>query len=224
MALNNIQERIERSYFKAIEAVLVSEGYLPTNPSSFENTPNGQSLWEAALKTITQSKGFAIEVFGAGTSQSFGQKNVPRIEIQSGRIMPGDIGTSGDLGFKVSQNNPDKFVKNLVDYQSTHLGVDIVIIAGKISQERILNAIIAKAIGTKKHIVTFDDPTDRFFSVQYNFYDNPDATEGLIEKTYSYEVKDIFLYNEDSQKEIAPINKITVEIENEESDLELLPE
>lgn len=213
MALNNIQERIERSFYKSIEAVLVTEGYLPSrNSTDFPNTEAGQEAWDAALKVIANAKGFATELFGYGSGQSKGLKKVPRIAIITRRVMPGDIGAPGTVGFEKDKNDPNTIRKILVDYQTSNIHIDVHLISNSAAQDRFLHAVMHAAIGNKRHIVFFDNPNERFFSEQFNHYDTPDETEGIIEKIYSFEVKDIFLYEEyDSTTNVSLINDITVE-------------
>lgn len=221
MALNLIQERIARNFYEQIRLVLVQEGYLPDiknsvrypkNADGFGNS-TAQLNWEQDLKTIEAAKKFAVEIFGESSNQSKGLKSVPRISIQSARIMPGDIGAPGTTGFERNPENPEQMMKTRSDWNSSNLHYDITISVSTAKQERILNAVIAKAIGTKRYIKFYDSsirPEEYMFCHQFNYFDLEGEQEGVIEKVYSYEVTDIFIFHELEPQPTTLINSIEV--------------
>jgi hypothetical protein len=210
MALSNIQERVERSIFEKIRLLLVTEGYLPDITNYPENN-TGQQQWKTDLQAIDGIKGFAAEVFGHGNAESKGQKRTPRIAIIPRRILPGDIGTPIEGYFEPDPLDPKKTIKRTTPPESAILDIDIHLVSSTAKQDRVLHAILNQAIGSRGHIPFYDSPKELFFIKQYNYYDIPDTQEGIEEKVYSYEVRDLYLTEGTIQRNIPTIKEITVE-------------
>lgn len=219
MALGRLQERVERSIFEKIRKVLVDEGYIPniTNTGLFGSEPYSianDTAWETALKTIANSaKKFAIEVFD--NSQTKGQRKTPRISIIPRRIEAGEIGSAPQPFIAYNPNVIDEtssqLVKMTLPLEASTLFLDIHLTSSSGSQERILNAVLNKAIGPKRFIPWYDQPGELFFAKQYSYYDLPDPPEGESEKVYSYEIPDLY----DVPEEYAPValtTEITLEV------------
>lgn len=193
----DIQKLIENSIFEAIRLELVSEGYLPdSNLSKYSNTPEGLTAWQNDLNAIQESKGFAVEVFGHSSFYAKGLKRIPRIVIIPRRIMPGDIGTGGTFGIKALEDDPNVLAQTRVDYNSSILQIDVNILSSTAQQDRFLNYILAKALGVRKFIPIINKTEETFLIQRYNMYDLPDTADNIEEKAYSYEVPDIWLYEE----------------------------
>lgn len=207
MALNNIQEVVERSLFAALSANLVAEGYCPdiTNSTRYplDNTTNsltpiGQANWEADIATIVTNMGFAIELFGTSAAKAKGLKKVPRIAIVPKRIMPGDLGYPPQDFFNIISApgvTPVVYSKFQYPKESANMHFDIHLVSQTQAQSRVMNALIQLTLGQKVYIYLYNDPTQNFFIKQYNFYDTPDAKDGLEENIYQYEVQDLYLVN-----------------------------
>lgn len=211
--LNDIQLRIERSIFEAIRQRIVFHGYIPDitdvkyqglQPDVFEST------WDADVAAIELANQFAIEVFGHGSSLAKGLKKTPRLAIIPRRIMPGDIGTNIDGGFSRDPLAPDNTQKLIPTLQSADLHIDINVVPETAAQDRALNAILGEALSTLKYIPFYDDPTETFLIRQFNFYDLPDNRNGISEKSYSYEIPDLYLYEGRVISNIPLIQEITV--------------
>lgn len=206
--LSTTQTRVERSLFEAIRKVCVAEGYTPdiANTGVYGVEPYTaaqQTLWNNALTTIAGTKGFAIDVRGHNLTK--GMKKTPRIEVISRRTLPGDIGSG-----------PERFVFDEVSSlqlpaQASHFYYDIHLISSSAAQDRILNAILSKALGLKKYILWYDDEPELFFIHQTSYYDLPDPIEGQEEKVYTYEVPDLYEVIEDIIP-VVPINEIRMEL------------
>lgn len=210
--LNNIQTRVERSVFEAIRLKLVFYGYLPdeTNTATYPNTPAGSDQFQTDMQAIAQAKGFAVEVFGHGSSLSKGIKRVPRLAIIARRIMPGDIGKNISGGFSPNPLDPDSTQKLIPSLQSANFHLDINLIPANAAQDRVMHSIIGEAISTLSYIPMWDDPKELFLIRQFNFYDLPDDKNGLEEKAYSYEVPDLYIYEGKVITDIPIISQITV--------------
>lgn len=210
MALDNTQERVEKSIYEAIRLALVANGYLPDITSvSYPNTQAGETQWTTDLQAIVNAKQFAIEVFGHGSSNAKEIKRTPRIAIIPRRIMPGDIGMDIRGGFSPNPLDPDSTVKIKPTLQAANFHIDINIVSGTSAQDRVLHAILAKALSIWSFIPMYDDPQNLFFIRQFNFYDIPDTKNGIEEKVYSYEVPDLYLYEGDISN-VALIKEITI--------------
>lgn len=212
MALNNVQERVERSIYEAIRKVLVSEGYLPDITTFQPSTLPNQTSYDAAVDAVQVAKGFAADVFGTGSQLSKGEEKVPRIVIITRRIMPGDIGTWINPQYSRNPLNPDAIIKTKAPYKSTDMHIDISTVAGNAKQDRFLHAIIAKALGGAMGFVDVYDTTsnEKFFIKQFNYYDLPDNEKGIQKRVYSYEVPDLYL-TDGITSSVSFIKEITVE-------------
>lgn len=207
--INNVQERIERSLFEAIRLKLVSHGYIP-DIKTFTQDQAGNDSYKAAVASIAGP----IEAFNSGSALSKGVEAVPRIVCITRRVMPGDIGKRVDNNFRVNPIDPDAVIKDEPPYSSSNLHIDIEIVSNTARQDRIINAILAEAIGgTMGYINVYDTTTnERFFIRQFNFYDLPDTENGILKRVYSYEVPDIYLTDGMSTPNYPLIKEITAQI------------
>lgn len=211
MGLVDTQKIVERSLFEAIRKLLVSEGYLP-DITLFPNTQIGYGNFQSALEVIKNTKGFATEIFGHGSSQSKELKRVPRIAIVTRRVFPGDIGGLVDYEYINNPLDPNNLMKVLPDNQTADLQIDIHLVSNSAEQDRFLGAVLGATIGSKRYIPVYDDPTQKIFTRQYNYYDLPDTMEGIIEKVYSYEIKDLWLFGgRVIQTSVPLIKEITID-------------
>lgn len=222
ITLLNIQERVGRNIYETIRRCMVDTGYLPdiTNTSLFPMSSEGFGTteadvnWKAALRNIEISKSFATELFGEGSAQSKGLKKVPRIVIQSNRILPGNLGVAGILGYQKNPQDPDKVIQVLSDWQSANLHYDILVVCNTTKQERVLNSIINASLGIKKYLPLLDsnpnEPQEYMFCRLFNYFDLEGENEGIIEKVYSYEITDMFLYQEVQLNPISLIQNMEI--------------
>lgn len=186
MALNNTQERLERSIYEAIYAILVREGYWPPHPSP------GQIPSPADIAAIISSKGFAIQPFGPSSSQSLGQKETPRIALIPGRFYPGDLGNEINTTVIQDLDNVDNFIEVIRPPETMDYQIDIHLIGANAIQNRILTAIMSAALGSRGYI-PFLDTGDLFFIRQISYTEIPDSIDGIQENVYGYEIKDIYI-------------------------------
>lgn len=213
--INNVQERVERSLFEAIREKLVNHGYLP-EVSAYSADQVGNDDYIAAKKAIVTNtdatKPDSIDVFGHGSELSKGIEATPRIVCVTRRIMPGDIGKKIDHEYWLDPLDPDSVIKTIPPYKSTNLHIDIEVVSRTARQDRIMNAILAEAIGGAMGYVNVYDTTtkEKFFIRQFNFYDVPDTENGIIKKVYSYEIPDLYLTDGMTQANYPLIEQITV--------------
>jgi len=202
MALSNVVERIERTLYRVLYQVAVDEGFWP-NEDLLINLPNGQQLLEQQIDQIIATKGFAVEVFGMGSSQAKGLKRVPRIVLISRRSMPGMVGSSAVQHSATS--DPELFLKTLGSTRSSDLQIEVNVVSNTAQQDRIINAITIKALGVMRHMLIYGSTDEWFCIEQYTYYDLPETIEGIMEKSYGYQIHDIFV---DEQAPVGTVHKI----------------
>lgn len=215
--LSTLQQRVERSIFEAIRLVLVANGYLPNIRDTVRYPVDGngkptalaQAHWDADMATIVTTKGFAIDLFGASSTSSKLAKKVPRIVIESRRSMPGDTGAPPPGVYIPEGANINKIMLPL---SSTHFQMDIHLISDSIDQDRVMNAVLSKALGVRKYIHYWDDVTEKLLVLQYNYFDLPDPQDNITEKVYSYEIPDLYDFTDDDVTIVPKINQITMEL------------
>lgn len=226
MALSKLQERLERSLFRALRLIAVAEGYLPdiTNTGLYGSHPYtaaNQLAWDNALIAIAAGpKGFAIEIFNH--SQTKGVKVVPRIAIIPRRTLPGDIGGPMQPYTTNDPNNPASMVNVSLPLESSNFFYDIHLISNSAAQDRVLHGILKKAFGEKKYLPYYDDLSELFFIRQTSDFDLPDPSEGIKEQVYTYEIPDLFDVPEDSIP-VALTKQINLELESATADSTIMP-
>lgn len=209
MGLTDIQELVERSIYEQIRLVLVREGYIP----DITQVAN-RAEFDLDLSEIENAKGFAVELFNNGSSQSKGTKKVPRIAMVGRRVLVGEIGNAPEKIYEKDPLNPNSIISVTPAPETDHLQLDIHLVSNTAKQERFLNAVIAAALKTRSYIPFVNDPTgkSKFFLRQFNYYDLPDAIEGIAEMVYSYEVTDLYLFQGNIESTNVPlIQEITME-------------
>src|SRR5690606_14989407 len=140
------------------------------------------------------AKSFAIELFNHSSSQAKGLKRVPRIVISPERVMPGEVGSTPDGFVERSPLDPFLFLKVEGIDQTSDMMVDISLITNTAAQSRVLQAILGKALGHRRNIPYLGNPYgDTFFTRNLNCYTLSDTLEGISERIYTYEIKDLYL-------------------------------
>lgn len=204
MLANNLQQRVERTLFELLRQRIVVEGYLPdiTNAIRYPTivgqfTELAQSNWDNDIKDLVTAKNWVIEIFGTSSANSKSLKKAPRIVIVPKRIMPGDIGMGPGFSY-LQLGTTDQFSKTPFPDESADMQFDIHLITCSQEQSRFCNALLAVVFGQKRYQQFFDNPNERFFMHHYNYYDVSDTNDGIEENVYSYEIKDLFLFDTSS--------------------------
>ena len=206
--LSNIQELIERTLFENIRQEVVDKGYLP-DITQFENSEVGVILYNEAVEEIMAKEGFVIDVFNENASFEHGIKKIPRIVINSGNFLPGDIGGDPLRFFEAQENGT--FTAMILPPQTVSFFINIQLISNHIKQERILNSLLALAVPRRRYLKWYNNPDKSFFIRHLNYWDIDDESHGIIEKVHAYEVPDCWdRNNEVVQQNIAKINQITL--------------
>lgn len=207
IVLSNIQERVERSLFKALETVLVETEY-GVSKADFTNDANGAADYQAALEAIATAKGFAIELFGASGIWAKENKRVARIAIIPDSIQTGDLGTPP--GFQFGPLNEQDNVYPVITGAPTtsDLQYEVRTVYNTIKQDRILNAIIGFTLSTRKYITLYDNAEEVFFIQRLGSVIYPNSDFGLGERINRYQVKDVYEFSDQIAREVVPIDVI----------------
>jgi hypothetical protein len=211
MALSQIQEFVERSFNEAIRVVLVQEGYL-VDETLLVGNPNAEAIYKAGMEAIANTKGFCVELYGAASNQARGELRVPRIVLESERMGIGVLGSNPSGQVVVNPLSPQTFQKVKTTSRNSQINIAAHLVSKDIRQDRVLNAVIIKALGLNGYLPLYGNPGEVFFINQLNFYDIPEFDQGLIEKVYEYEAPDLFIEETIMTNNIVPINQIDLEI------------
>lgn len=217
--MNTTQTIIERSLYEVLRLALLAEGYIAD-----EVTEASEATFETTMKSIVTTKGFAIDLFGVSSNQAKETKRVPRMVLITDRVAEGDLGTDS-APYLVT--NPSQSVVTgqmaIAPAETINIQFNIHLVANKASQERVLNSIVFLALGTRKYIPNYLDPTQSFFITQTNYYNLVDTDEGIIEKVYVYEARDLYLEDPTILSTVVAINEITTNINIAKTDLPTNP-
>lgn len=209
MALSNSQQLVERAINRAITNVCVEEGY------SVEKAPGGTPIsreaYEAGMKSIALAKGFSIEVFSAGSNKDKGDLKTPRFAINTDSFLEGEIGSVFGPYFSPTGDNPAVGAMVEGPLASNDLVVDIHLVSSNIVQDRVLHAILNKAIGTRRYLKIVET-NDDILVYQISNFDFPELSTGLLSRIYSYRIPDLNLGVETTVTTVVPIHEITTDI------------
>ena len=187
-ALSNTQELIERSLFEVIRKELVDKGYIP-DITLFADDETGYDLYQAAVQTIVQNKGYSIELYNEGSNAAKGIKKTPRIVINTGNFLPGALG--GDPQ-RIFQDQGLYYQALITPPQTVDFFINIHLVSADVEQERILNSLLSLAIQRRSYIPFYSDPNETFFCRYLNFFQMDDMNQGIMEKVYAYVTEDCY--------------------------------
>lgn len=203
-------QRVERSIFKAIMAKFVAAGYTP-DLSDVDN--QNLAAYETALQEIANAKGLAVQIIGNRSSRAMDYKKVCGIVIKHQRIVTGDLGRDTKAGvYQQKENDPNNFEKIMPPLDSSDYYFDIHLIYSTTKQFYAITDLVGQALGRRNYLPMYDNPAERFFIQQFNYYDFPDSNDNIQEKIYSYEVKDLYEFEGVVDSNLSLIKEITVEI------------
>ncbi len=208
--LTDIWEIVDRSIFEKIRLLLVEHGYLP-DITQYPDTDTGVQGYNNRMAQIVADKGFAIELFGAASSQKRYSKKCPRIVYTPRRIFAGDLGGGPDVIYESKGQTYDGKTR---PPQTSELQFDISLVSNEIRQERVMNSIIGLALSKRAYVpfytnVTTGD-TEEFFVTQMSYRDVPDTKYGIIEKIYTYKALDLWDREFTEVGGVAPLLEATV--------------
>jgi len=210
--LPQIEDQVDFAFFKAIMDLCVALGYTANemDDTLYPDTDDGYKKLKADIQTIRSTKGFAIGVFGVGNTDDKGYEKYPRIVIASRAFLAGDVGNNPD---PVYTKNPqtNTFDVDTLPPRTSDYYLNIHVISGSASQKNLLNGIIANALPKRGYIELPDVPGRNIFIHEINTTTPEDPERGIMERIYSYEIKDLWESTPVRKPEaVPPINEVDV--------------
>lgn len=225
------EEIIERTFYICLLNTLLKMG-ATINPDDYlPLSEENEKRFQADKKAIAKF----VYLFGIGNNQVRGEKITPRITIELNAYFPGDIGLQAVNieGNEVGENY------QMVEYpwETKDIALDIHLVANTQQDMRLLHNVLYSSLPARGYIVPYLDndfeawkqkkvgPDGNLFIELNNFYDHPDLDQGLLEKVYTYRVKDGIIYPlVEHEADIVPIKDISVLIQPESSREENSPQ
>ena len=207
----NSQEIIERSVYQAILDVAVSLGY-SLNPNDYlPQTLESQRRFEADIGKLKKF----IPIYGTGNAESKDRKITPRIVVNARGFYPGSIGMPKELiekqvgvGYKAYEQ----------PYETIDQQIDVHLVANNQEDLRLLHQILFWALPQRGYIKPYTESkplkSGNIFIEVTNFYDSPNNTLGIMEKTYQYLIYDCLPELKGDGKDIAAIANIDTLLED----------
>jgi hypothetical protein len=201
--LSDIAQVVERSLEEAIYQVALTNNYTPDR-----DVYNTDSTYKAELEAIATANNFAVEIWGAGTSEEKQSMGVPRIVLSTGVWASGNLGSTPngsyeDQGADFNHIRPAPMTS---DFRFT-----MSLVSRTAAEDRILHAIMASALPHRSYVPFYNDNTVTFLVIYRYSRLEPDLREGLTKKHYIYEAIDLYEVDDDViASGIAKINEIQV--------------
>lgn len=186
--LSNIEEVIQKSIYDQLYFILLREGYIPDRKEFGSDPVNDK--YKARAADIATAKRFAVALYGHGSSHDRDKLSVPRIVITGLGFLPGSVGRDFGENFTYKENG--KYLKTVQATPSSHYRIKIELISNATSQDRLIEAVRMAALPSLSFIPHFSKPEESLL-IEYAFTSSRPNTEyGLINKEYTYEVKDVY--------------------------------
>lgn len=211
----NSQEIVERTLYICLLTTAMKMGYT-LNPEDY--LPLSQENEKRYLQDKEAFEKF-ISIFGVGNAQVRGPKIVPRITLESEAYYPGDIGVDKYIiGDRLEDGN---YQASEFPFETRDISIDVHLVSNTQTDMRLLHYIMHKALPVRGYVKPYFNnleewgdgrvaPTGNLFLEIGNFYDYPDDSHGLLEKVYTYTVKDGIIPFDDIGEPISPIKDISV--------------
>ncbi len=215
--LINTLERVERSLYHALRLELVDKGYTPD-----ALVVTTETTFEAALAAIKTVKGFAVEVFGVGSSQKKYGVKIPRIVILEEQRLTGALGGTPNPHHVPVLTGPaiTSYLPTTTPPETKDLTYKISLVYQSAAEGRILHQILALALPSRGYIDWYDDVNniEKIFVRQVGFSETSFTEEGYREAGYMYTVQDIWDTASAVGPAVYPITEITVDVRTGEED------
>lgn len=214
-----IDQLVIRSIYHAIRKEVVRLGYYP-DVDELGDTEADVEDFKRRWDGIVNTKKFAIGIFSESSARNKGKKDAPRIVIQLGRTLPGNLG--GAMGMYVPQED-GTYNRESMPSQSTDIMFEIYLVSATSEQHYLLNAIKDNVLGQRSFIPVYNDCNAAPFIAEYvSYYDTDDPMENIIEKGYVYIVPDAFVgRNRIERSNISPIKEIKVDMPDVKDKLQI---
>ena len=210
------QEIVERTLYICLLSTALRLGYTLNPEDYLPLSQENEKRYQEDIKNLTKF----IPIFGIGNNQVRGPKTVPRITLECEAYYPGDIGVEKFIiGDKLEDGN---YQSSEFPFETRNISIDVHLVANNQPDMRLLHYIMHKALPIRGYVKPYYNdledwgsgslsPTGNLFLEIGNFYDYPDDSHGLLEKVYTYIVRDGIVPQTDLEDHIiAPIQDISV--------------
>lgn len=215
------EEVLERSFYMSLLKTTLANGFTLDPEEFLPPSPANEARFEEEKKKLKKF----IYIFGVGNSQSRGQKTLPRITLEVQGYYPGSIGIE-----KFQIDSTDKLQPRLVEseFSTKDVVVDVHLVASNQTDMRLLHSLMYHSLPATGYIKPYYNnygeylkdnqmnPSGNIFIEIGNYYDHSDTDHGILEKVYSYTVKDGFVMEDIHEAgELVPIKDISLLIHDE---------
>ena len=202
---------IERSIYQAILEKLISLKYTLDPKNYYPITSVTELQFEQDLQGLIKY----IPVFGASNSESKGTKTTPRIVIDSHGFYQGNIGLPKII--EMEAGNSIQTVE--VPYETLDQFIDVRLVSSNQEENRLLHTLLFYSVPYRGYIKPYNKenlgPSGNIFLEVVNFFDNPDLSDGIIEKVYQFRVSDFIIDNNNEEPITLPkLTEVDLEINN----------
>jgi hypothetical protein len=137
--------------------------------------------------------------------------------------LPGSIGGAPDRVYTPIYGNdplhPESFAVGQLPPQSTDFQYSVIMSYESAAQRRVLFQLLALALPKRGYIDFYNDPTQKMFVRQTNYFEMSDPDQGLKDSIFKYTVEDIYEVESYPPYDpyylahtVKPIKEITVEL------------
>lgn len=217
--------QVDRGIYEAIRREVVRSGYLPDIRTYAPNDEDEKTRYANDVDNWKETTGKdAIEVWGVANYDKRSSGTINNIIINRITRNKGGVG-AGTIDFelqpKVNPSDPDelpRYTKYRLPEGSYHLIYQLTYNTDTALMDRVINQIIGQAMGTRKYIKAFDAAYQETGAGFWLFYQTEADTSGddYMERTISYQVKDVFLESEVIiETDIAAIQTFVPDVDTE---------
>lgn len=222
------QEIIEQTFYICLLRETLDRG-LTINPLDYldistvppKPTVDGENRY---LRDRTSIGDKFISIFGVGNNQSRGSKEVPRITLELKAYYPGSIG----LEKEVFDDNRTNILD--VGYETKDILIDVHLCSRTEGEMRTLHDIMYRALPSRGYLTPYlgnfkewkakhISPSGNLYIEVGNYYDHQNLDHGLLEKVYTYTVRDGLILTNIVEKNINKIYDISCLLNNDQDSL-----
>lgn len=224
------QEIIEQTFYVCLLRETLDRG-LTINPLDYldmstvppKPTVDGENRY---LKDRASIGDKFISIFGVGNNQSRGSKEVPRITLELKAYYPGSIG----LEKEVFDDNRTNILD--VGYETKDILIDVHLCSRTEGEMRTLHDIMYRALPSRGYLTPYlgnfkewkakhISPSGNLYIEVGNYYDHQNLDHGLLEKVYTYTVRDGLILTNIVEKNITKIYDISCLLNNDQDSLNI---
>lgn len=222
------QEIIEQTFYICLLRETLDRG-LTINPLDYldmstvppKPTVDGENRY---LRDRTSIGDKFISIFGVGNNQSRGSKEVPRITLELKAYYPGSIGLEKEVFDDTRTNILD------VGYETKDILIDVHLCSRTEGEMRTLHDIMYRALPSRGYLTPYlgnfkewkakhISPSGNLYIEVGNYYDHQNLDHGLLEKVYTYTVRDGLILTNIVEKNITKIYDISCLLNNDQDSL-----